>query len=233
MRMFELKYSDIRWLKGKRGDINDYDPDYGISQQVHQLFDYMTNNGYTLLGQGHFSRVYGSSDSSVVVKISQKPDRSWVNFINFYYNNRKNPHLPKVARKMIELDSEGNMFVAFCEHLEDLDNAPTNIQKALAWFMMCGDQSSVKNDYSGLCGDPNLWYIYLHNEKDLMSPKLKQNTMKWLKSNPEFLPTMKAVVDRGNSMGYEMDMKPDNFRYRSSNKKVVIVDPFYDVNDCG
>ena len=227
MRIYELKFSDARWLKYKQGDVNDYDSDWGESQQVGQLFNYMTNNGYRLLGQGHFSCVYGSNDSSVVVKISKRPDRAWVDFVNFYYENRQNRHLPKVARKLIELDSGGNMFVAFLEHLQELDDAPESIQKALAYFMLHAKNSR------GTCQGIGLWTQYFRSDQTLDSPKLKQNYTLWLKANPEFEKTFLMIIERAASKGFELDMKPDNFRYRPSDKKIVIVDPYYDENDCG
>ena len=214
----ELKPSEAKWLSNYKRE--KMDP----KQCPREIDAYLCQNGYTQIGaESAFAWVYGSKNSKSVVKVSQKPDPAWVSFVDFCSQHRGNPHLPKMARKLIQYNNEG-YFIAFMELLKESMDAPDQENIMLAYCMTKFPElypSGPKRDWNNAIS-------FYYREAFHRSPK-KQDLEKmyraWIKRNPLFESTLKLVLQ--HKQEWRMDLHSGNIMYRRTNNKFVIVDPYF------
>lgn len=61
-----------------------------------QVMQWLEDNNFDKIGEGHFSNVYAKKQGNRVIKIIMGKDKAYLDFIRLALNNTNNPHLPKV-----------------------------------------------------------------------------------------------------------------------------------------
>lgn len=162
--------------------------------------------GFKILGNGHFSAVYGSKGKEYVVKVSLEEDLAYLKYVNFITKN-PNIHFPIVTLIKQTTFNERTLCIYLLEKLNPLAKTPQNT----ILMYLINHLSMVNLDFKS--------HLQVNKSHKLYYEK-----------NKSFFKALKMVKNfhRGGDLG--LDIKRDNLMQRIDGT-VVITDPVYDLYD--
>ena len=95
---------------------------------IKEIISQLENLGFKYKAEGAFSEVYTSQDGKYIAKINKYQDAGYEKFLNHIYENRGNPHYPRITKPMrftgmTDRRDKYNGFVVISEKLDPLENA--------------------------------------------------------------------------------------------------------------
>lgn len=163
----------------------------GIVQNHSSIGEFLKKHGWTEIGSGNFSNVYGSKNKDYILKVNKVEDFGFKTFANFCQKT-KSPYLPKISdRKQFVIDGKVyNMY--FIEKLHKFNNKA--VKEAIVQATICIDSNKKVGSAEAL-----------RKEFDDMGSKL----LKPLEKYPGLLELILQLGQVCNKTGTWFDFGPD------------------------
>jgi hypothetical protein len=195
MRIDELKPSEIRSWRGQNNPT-----------AMHRA---LTAKGFEESGSGAYSITYHKPGSNVIVKITRKPYRCWMQFAEFVRKN-PNPHFPKIG-SIKRLHDEEAYFVVFMEKLEPLSKLKNMDVKEFQWGLFDAHHAMHEHE----------WEQVLQGDQ-IIAPDY-EGLVKMLDKWPSFVDALNTLYEN-----LPEDCLPDIHRgnVMTRNGVPVVIDPY-------
>ena len=204
-RLDELKPSHIRGLRNMP------------EKDADAFHKFLAQHGFSALGNGLYSSVWGERDSNTVVKVTHgMGDKCWLSFAETI-GRHPNKHFPKISKVQIYTDhtTQKPNFYCFMERLVDIWKMPiTDDDIELACFLL---------------GHFGIDLIAPPRIVELLGRNISTSVLKEVGQGYRDADSLLEAIEflRSNMPdGCSWDLHDGNIMWRKSNNTLVITDPF-------
>jgi len=203
----------FKYFRGK----GDSDTAYAFGGQVGFEIT-LSKLGWTRFGNGNFSSVYSNPKKNYIMKISDKPDEGYAEYVNLIKKTR-NKHFPKISDiKFLEIPvimyhvtKDVKYYVYLIEKLYSINiNTIQNGNYPMSATTAGSYCHSVAYNYW-----KDLTTVFSDNDEDVP---------KFLKRNPSLVQALQ-FVGKNASVNVWLDIKGENLMQRLDGT-IVITDPY-------
>ena len=206
-----------------------------------QVAGWLRSKGFQKKGSGKFGSVYLRPGYENLIKISNIEDKCWLKFADWTLKITHNPSLPNIWWVRRYNDSQGReFFIALIEKLQPFNKVAINntidlpglvylylydfYEKGMTFSASMDANMENRFGKEGIIGPEDTNY-------DTIRRKLFYY-LRTVKTGKRFIITLKAAERRAVG-GCSYDMHDENLMYRSSDRRLVVIDPLADLAAIG
>jgi hypothetical protein len=220
--LLEMSASEESTLKSKDWD------------SITDLEKWLESEGYSLVGQGNFSKVFRKGLAKRVVKVTVYDDDCWRDYAQYAMSvGVSNPYVLKISwlRHVAPEDTEyeEKFMISVLESLIPFNN--DTLDQVSDPACLAGIILLAVDEITPI--DPDVDPItlqMLENRYEELEGNVDYDEMREKYRNHRFVRTLKTILTKSDQSRCRIDMFADNFMIRESDGRIVVVDPLASEN---